>query len=47
MTIPPSGKTVHGRGAYIARVENGEVVEFSSYPDTAGMMMQLGMMPGM
>jgi hypothetical protein len=29
------------------RVKNGKVVEFNSYPDIAGMMMQLGFMPRM
>ena len=45
--IPPTGKSVHGRGAYIARIRNGKVVEFNSFPDIAGMMMQLGFMPAM
>jgi len=45
--IPPTGKSVIGRGAYFARVQDGKVVEFNSYPDIAGMMMQLGFMPEM
>lgn len=45
--IPPTGKMVVGRGTYFARVQNGKVVEFNSYPDIAGMMMQLGFMPAM
>ncbi len=45
--IPPTGKTVIGRGTYFARVRDGKVVEFNSYPDIAGMMMQLGFMPSM
>jgi steroid delta-isomerase-like uncharacterized protein len=45
--IPPTGKTVIGRGTYFARVRDGKVVEFNSYPDIAGMMMQLGFMPAM
>ena len=45
--IPPTGKTVQGKGTYFARVRNGEVVEFNSYPDIAGLMMQLGFMPAM
>lgn len=44
--IPPTGKAVVGRGAYFARAENGKIVEFSSMPDVAGLMMQLGLMPG-
>jgi steroid delta-isomerase-like uncharacterized protein len=45
--IPPSGKSVMGKGTYFARVREGKVVEFNSYPDIAGMMMQLGFMPPM
>ena len=45
--IPPTGKTVMGRGTYFARARDGKVVEFNSYPDIAGMMMQLGFMPPM
>ena len=45
--IPPTGKSVIGRGAYFARVRDGKVVEFSAHPDIAGMMMQLGFMPPM
>jgi steroid delta-isomerase-like uncharacterized protein len=45
--IPPTGKMVVGRGTYFARVRDGKVVEFNSYPDIAGMMMQLGFMPEM
>ena len=45
--IPPTGKMVAGKGTYFARAENGKIVEFNSYPDIAGMMMQLGFMPQM
>ena len=45
--IPPPGKSVAGKGTYFARVKDGKVVEFNSYPDIAGMMMQLGFMPQM
>jgi len=45
--IPPTGKTVQGKGTYFARVRDGKVVEFNSYPDIAGLMMQLGFMPQM
>lgn len=45
--IPPTNKTVIGRGSYIARVRDGKIVEFSSHPDVAGLMMQLGFMPQM
>jgi steroid delta-isomerase-like uncharacterized protein len=47
MEMPPTGKSVVGRGTYIARVDGGKVVEFSSHPDAAGLMVQLGLMPGM
>ncbi len=45
--IPPTGRGVVGKGTYFVRVKNGKVVEFNSYPDIAGMMMQLGFMPRM
>jgi predicted ester cyclase len=45
--IPPTGRGVVGKGTYFVRVKNGKVVEFNSYPDIAGMMMQLGFMPQM
>jgi len=44
---PPTGKSVVGKGTYFARVKGGKVVELNSYPDIAGMMMQLGFMPQM
>jgi steroid delta-isomerase-like uncharacterized protein len=47
MEMPPTNKRVMGRGAFIAKVRDGKIVEFRSYPDVAGMMMQLGMMPSM
>ena len=45
--IPPTGKTVVGKGTYFARAKDGKAVEFNSYPDIAGLMMQLGFMPPM
>jgi hypothetical protein len=45
--IPPTGKAITGKGTYFARARDGKVVEFNSYPDIAGMMMQLGFMPQM
>jgi steroid delta-isomerase-like uncharacterized protein len=45
--IPPTGKSVLGKGTYFARVKDGKIIEFNSYPDIAGMMMQLGFMPQM
>jgi len=43
--VPPTNKTVMGRGSYIAHIRDGKVTEFSAHPDAAGMMMQLGLMP--
>lgn len=43
--IPATGKKVTGRGTYFVRVRNGKGVEVHSYPDAAGLMMQLGLMP--
>ena len=43
--IPATGRTVHGMGTYFVRFKNGQPVEVHSYPDAAGMMMQLGLMP--
>jgi steroid delta-isomerase-like uncharacterized protein len=45
--IPPTNKAITGRGTYLWRAKDGKIVEFRSHPDVAGMMMQLGMMPGM
>jgi predicted ester cyclase len=45
--ITPTGKTVVGTGTHFARVKDGKVVEVNSYPDIAGMMMQLWFMPQM
>lgn len=44
--MPPTNKTVRGRGSYMARVKDGKVVEFRSHPDVAGLATQLGLMPG-
>jgi steroid delta-isomerase-like uncharacterized protein len=45
--IPATGKKVMGKGTYFVRVRNGRGVEVHTYPDAAGLMMQLGMMPAM
>jgi steroid delta-isomerase-like uncharacterized protein len=42
--LPATGKKVVGKGTYFVRVKNGMAVEVHTYPDTAGMMMQLGLM---
>ena len=47
MEMPPTGKTAQGRGSYIAHVKDGKIVEFRAYPDAAGVMVQLGLMPAM
>lgn len=44
MQIPATGKSLVGRGSYFAKVRDGKMVEFSSHPDAAGMMAQLGLM---
>ena len=46
-SLPPTNKKVVGRGSYITRFAGGKIVEYRSHPDVAGLMMQLGMMPGM
>ena len=43
--MPATGKRVTGQGTYFVRIKNSKAVEVHSYPDAAGMMMQLGMMP--
>ena len=42
--IPPTNKRVVGPSAYFIKVKDGQVVEYSSYPDTVGTMIQLGLM---
>jgi len=43
--IPATGKKATGKATYFVRIKNGKAVEVHTYPDTAGMMMQLGLMP--
>ncbi|MEW5829348.1 MAG: ester cyclase [Chloroflexota bacterium] len=43
--IPPTGKKVQGKGTYFVRFEGGKAVEVHTYPDMAGLLMQLGLMP--
>jgi steroid delta-isomerase-like uncharacterized protein len=43
--MPATGKKVTGKGTYFLRIRDGKVVEAHSYPDLAGMMMQLGLLP--
>ena len=42
--IPATHRKVINRGCFFAKVKNGKFVEMRSYPDMAGMMMQLGLM---
>jgi steroid delta-isomerase-like uncharacterized protein len=42
--IPATGKAVKNKGVYFLRIQNGKVAEVHSYPDAAGLMMQLGLM---
>jgi steroid delta-isomerase-like uncharacterized protein len=44
-TIPPTGKKIAAKGTYFVRYKNGKAVEVHTYPDTAGLLMQLGLMP--
>lgn len=44
MEIPATGKSIVGRGSYFVKVRDGKIVEFSSHPDAAGMMAQLGLL---
>lgn len=43
--LPPTGRKVTGKGTYFVRVKDNKAVEVHTYPDTAGLMMQLGLMP--
>jgi steroid delta-isomerase-like uncharacterized protein len=43
--IPPTQKTVVGRGAYFVKIRDGRMTEFSTHPDAAGMLGQLGLLP--
>jgi predicted ester cyclase len=43
--MPPTQKSVVGRGAYFVTIRDGKMTEFSTHPDTAGMMTQLGLLP--
>ena len=42
--VPPTGRSVVGSGSYFVRVRDGKIVEFSSHPDIAGMLVQLGLL---
>jgi len=42
--IPATNKKVTNKGCYFGKVKNGKFVEVRTYPDLAGMMMQLGLL---
>lgn len=44
--LAPTHKRVIGRGAYMWWARDGRIVEFRTHPDVAGIMAQLGLMPG-
>lgn len=44
--MPPTGKQVLGKGTFFGRVQDGKFRELRTYPELAGMMMQLGMGAG-
>ena len=43
--IPATGKSISNKGVYFARIRYDKGVEVHTYPDAAGMMMQLGLVP--
>jgi steroid delta-isomerase-like uncharacterized protein len=43
--IPVTGRKINGKGTYFVRIRNGKAIEVHSYPDAAGLMMQLGLTP--
>lgn len=44
--IPATGKAVVSRGTYFVKARDGRIVEFHTHPDLAGLMAQLGLLPG-
>jgi predicted ester cyclase len=42
MGIPPTGKQLFAKGADVRRIEGGKIAEIWDFPDTLGMMVQLG-----
>jgi steroid delta-isomerase-like uncharacterized protein len=43
--IPATGRKITAKGTYFVHFKDGKPVEVHTYPDAAGMMMQLGLMP--
>lgn len=46
MEIPATGKKIVNRGTYFVRARDGKIVEFHTHPDRAGLMADLGLLPG-
>lgn len=44
--IPAMGKPIVGTGTHFGFVKEGKFVSFRVHPNVAGLMMQLGLMPG-
>ena len=42
--IAATGKQIKGKGTYFLHIRNGKIVEVRTYPDTMGMMTQLGLL---
>jgi steroid delta-isomerase-like uncharacterized protein len=45
MQMPATGRGVTSRGAYFVTIRDAKMTQFSTHPDTAGMMVQLGLLP--
>ncbi len=43
--VPPTGKSFKIAGTYIARIQDGKIVEHFGIEDSIGIMQQLGLMP--
>lgn len=46
MGLPATGRSIRVEGNEMLRVVNGKIVEFWRHDDDAGMLMQLGIIPG-
>lgn len=45
MGVPPTGRSVKFTGMYIARIENGKIVEHWGEEDGVSLLQQLGVLP--
>jgi len=43
--IPATGRGITGHGTYFVKARDGRITEFHAHPDSAELMMQLGLMP--